>query len=231
MIESLVKGSLNTRLLVFIIAVFVACAGYYAYSNLTIEAFPDPTDTQVQVITNYPGQPSEEVERRVSIPLERALNGVPGLYRLRSISLFGLSLVTLTFEDGVEPLVARQQIMERIPDANLPQGVEPDLGPLATPIGEVYRYTLEGRGADPMTLRTIQDWIVRPAIMRVPGVADVVSYGGLVKELDVVLDDLFGALSKASQNASGGSIERGSELFVIQSLGTFKSLEDVGRVR
>ena len=173
MIDGLVKGSLHTRLFVFIMAVFIAAAGYYAYSNLTIEAFPDPTDTQVQVITIYPGQPSEEVERRVSIPLERALNGTPGLFRLRSISLFGLSLVTLTFEDGVEPLVARQQIMERIPDATLPQGISPDLGPLATPIGEVYRYTLEGPGADPMTLRTIQDWVVRPAMMRVPGVADV----------------------------------------------------------
>ncbi len=243
MIEGLVKGSLQTRLLVFIMAVFVACAGYYAYSNLTIEAFPDPTDTQVQLITIYNGQPSEEVERRVSIPLERALNGVPGLYRLRSISLFGLSLVTMTFEDGVEPLVARQQITERIPDANLPAGIEPDLGPLATPIGEVYRYTLEGKGADPMTLRTIQDWVVRPAILRVPGVADVVSYGGLVKEihvepdptkmaaLGVVLDDLFQALSKASQNASGGSLERGSELFVIRSIGTFQSLDDIGKVR
>jgi cobalt-zinc-cadmium resistance protein CzcA len=243
MIEGLVKGSLQTRLLVFILAVFVAAGGWYAYSNLTIEAFPDPTDTQVQVITIYPGQPSEEVERRVSIPLERALNGVPGLFRLRSISLFGLSLVTLTFEDGVEPLVARQQIMERIPDANLPPGIEPDLGPLATPIGEVYRYTLEGRGADPMTLRTIQDWVVRPALMRVPGVADVVSYGGLVKEihvepdptkmasLGVVLDDLFQALSKASENASGGSIERGSELFVIRSIGTFQSTDDIAKVR
>ncbi len=243
MIEKLVKGSLQTRLLVFIMAVFVGCAGYYSYSNLTIEAFPDPTDTQVQLITIYNGQPSEEVERRVSIPLERALNGVPGLYRLRSISLFGLSLVTLTFEDGVEPLVARQQISERIPDANLPPGVTPDLGPLATPIGEVYRYTLDGKGADPMTLRTIQDWVVSPAIKRVPGVADVVSYGGLVKEvhvepdptkmasLGVVLDDLFQALSKASANASGGSIERGTELFVIRSIGTFNSTDDIGKVR
>ena len=163
MIDGLIKSSLHTRLLVFIIAVFVACAGYYAYSNLTIEAFPDPTDTQVQVITIYPGQATEEVERRISIPLERALNGVPGLFRLRSISLFGLSLVTLTFEDGVEPTFARQQIMERLPDATLPPNIQPGLGPLATPIGEVYRYTLDGPGADPMTLRTVQDWVVRPA--------------------------------------------------------------------
>jgi Cu/Ag efflux pump CusA len=243
MIESLIKGALHTRLLVFIMAIAVACGGYYAYSNLTIEAFPDPTDTQVQLITIYNGQPSEEVERRVSIPLERALNGVPGLFRLRSISLFGLSQLTLTFEDGVDPLVARQQINERIPDANLPTGISPDLGPLATPIGEIYRYTLQGKGADPMTLRTIQDWVVRPAIMRVPGVADVVSYGGLVKEvhvepdptkmasLGIVLDDLFQALSKASQNASGGSLERGEELFVIRSLGTFQNPTDIGKVR
>src|SRR4029078_9360479 len=141
MIEGLVKSSLHTRLLVFILAIFVACAGYWAYSNLTIEAFPDPTDTQVQVITIYPGQPSEEVERRVSIPLERALNGTPGLFRLRSISLFGLSLVTLTFSDGVDPLRARQLVAERTADATLPEGVAPRLGPLATPIGEVYRYT------------------------------------------------------------------------------------------
>src|SRR3954453_17012132 len=132
MIDKLIRGSLSARLLMFILAVFLAGAGWYAYRNLTIEAFPDPTDTQVQIISIYAGQPSEEVERRVSIPLERALNGVPGTIRQRSISLFGLSLVTLTFEDGVDVMHARQQIMERIPDADLPPGVAPDLGPLAT---------------------------------------------------------------------------------------------------
>jgi heavy metal efflux system protein len=243
MLDKLLHGSLSTRLLVFILAGFVAASGWLAYKNLTIEAFPDPTDTQVQVITIFPGQPTEEVERRISIPLERALNGVPGLFRLRSISLFGLSLVTLTFEDGVEPLVARQQIMERIPDANLPPGVAPDLGPLATPIGEVYRYTLEGPTADPMLLRTTQDWVVRPALMRVPGVADVVSYGGLVQEIHVepqpeklaahavVLDDVFQALAKASANASGGTLERGAQVFVIRSLGTFQSIDEIAKVR
>ncbi|HEX3762179.1 MAG TPA: efflux RND transporter permease subunit, partial [Kofleriaceae bacterium] len=243
MIDKLLHGSLSARLLVFILAVFLAAAGWYSYRNLTIEAFPDPTDTQVQIITLYSGQPTEEVERRVSIPLERALNGVPGLFRLRSISLFGLSQLTLTFQDGIDPLVARQQIMERIPDANLPQGISPDLGPLATPIGEVYRYSLDGPGADPMTLRTVQDWIVRPALMRVPGVADVVSYGGLVEEihvepqpvklaaLGVVLDDVFQALSKASANASGGTLERGAQVFVIRSLGTFREAADIAKVR
>src|SRR5262249_53079824 len=135
------------------------------------EAFPDPTDTQVQVITTFPGQPTEEVERRVSLPLERALNGTPGLFRLRSISLFGLSFVTATFDDGVDLYFARQQVKERLAGAELPEGIEPELGPVATPIGEVYRYTLKSRAADPMTLRTHQDWSVRPQLLRVPGVA------------------------------------------------------------
>ncbi|MGE5184812.1 MAG: efflux RND transporter permease subunit, partial [Acidobacteriota bacterium] len=229
--------------MVFVGALTMVIGGWWAYRNLTIEAFPDPTDTQVQIITLYPGQPSEEVERRISIPLERALNGVPGTIRQRSISLFGLSLVTLTFEDGVDVLAARQQIMERIPDANLPQGIEPDLGPLATPIGEVYRYTLDGATTDPMTLRTLQDWVVRPALMRVHGVADVTSYGGLVQEIHVepsptrmtatgvVLDDLFTALSKASANASGGLVQRGDQGFVIRSVGTFASIADISEVR
>ncbi len=243
MLDALLGSSLRTRLVVMIAALVFAIGGYYAYQHLTIEAFPDPTDTQVQIISIYEGQPAEEVERRVSIPLERALNGVPGTIRQRSISLFGLSLVTLTFEDGVDVMQARQQITERIPDANLPPGVSPDLGPLATPIGEVYRYTLDSPTGDPMTLRTLQDWTVRPALLRVPGVADVVSYGGLVEEIHVepnpvkmaargvVLDDIFTALQHASANASGGLVQRGEQGFVIRSLGTFKVIDDIGEVR
>ena len=243
MLDHLIRFSLKNRLSAFVLAAVIAGWGWYAFSNLTVEAFPDPTDTQVQVITLFDGQPTEEVERRVSIPLERALNGTPDLYRLRSISLFGLSFVTLTFEDGVDPERARQRVMERLGDAALPQGVEPRLGPLATPIGEVYRYTLAGSGADPMTLRTLQDWTVRPRILQVPGVADVVSYGGLLKEIHVTpdparmvslavgLEDVFAALKKASDNASGGYVERGSEMFVIRSLGIFRDLSDIEQVR
>src|SRR3954453_6304162 len=144
MLEKLLQFSLANRLFAFVLATVLGAFGYYAFKNLTIEAFPDPTDTQVQVITIFPGQPTEEVERRVSLPLERALNGTPGLFRLRSISLFGLSFVTLTFDDGVDPLVVRQQVVERMADAELPPDVHPTLGPMATPIGEIYRYTLEG---------------------------------------------------------------------------------------
>ncbi len=235
MIDTLLNSSLRTRMLVFIAAITIAILGYSAFKDLTIEAFPDPTDTSVQVITIYPGQPAEEVERRVSIPLERAFNGVPGTIHQRSISLFGLSVVTMTFEDGVDILNARQQIFERMSDANLPKDANAGLGPLATPIGEVYRYTLVSSACDPMMLRTVQDWIVGPALLRVPGVADVSAYGGLVKEVHVepdpakmaatgvVLDDVFQALSKASNNASGGLVERGEQGFVIQSSGTFQA--------
>jgi cobalt-zinc-cadmium resistance protein CzcA len=243
MLEGLLRFSLGNRLATFIFAATLAAWGYYAYSRLTVEAFPDPTDTQVQVITLYAGQPTEEVERRVSLPLERALNGTPGLFRLRSISLFGLSFVTLTFDDTTDSLRARQQVVERLAEAELPEGVKPSLGPMATPIGEVYRYTLEGKGTDPMSLRTLQEWTVRPRLLQVPGVADVVSYGGLQREvhvqpdptkmaaLGVDLSDIFGALKKASANATGGYVERGAETFVIRSLGIFKTFTDIEKVR
>src|SRR5689334_24551881 len=142
MLDRLLDYSLKNRLSSFVLAALLAIVGYYSYRNLTIEAFPDPTDTQVQVITRFPGQPTEEIERRLSIPIERALNGTPGLFRLRSISLFGLSFVTLTFEDGVDLTSARYRILEKLRDADLPEGLEPELGPMATPIGEVFRYTL-----------------------------------------------------------------------------------------
>src|SRR2546425_833242 len=154
------------------------------------------------------------------------------------------ALLRYSLKNRIAPFfLARQQVLERMGQAELPEGVQPSLGPLATPIGEVYRYTLEGKGADPMSLRTQQDWVVRPQLLRVPGVADVVSYGGLLREihvepdpvrmaaLEVGLSDIFEALKKASDNASGGYVERGSEMFVIRSLGIFKDLPDIEQVR
>src|SRR5262249_45143648 len=137
----------------------------------------------------------------------------------------------------------RQQTLERVGQAELPPSIQPSLGPMATPIGEVYRYTLGGGSADPMTLRTLQDWVVRPQLLQVPGVADVVSYGGLEREvqvepdaarmasLGIALTDILSALQKGSHNATGGYVERGSQMFVIRSLGIFKDLEDIGKVR
>lgn len=242
MFEQLVRFSLANRLAVVFFSLVVLVMGVTSFRSLSIEAFPDPTDTQVNVITLFEGQPTEEVERQVGLPLERALNGTPGLARLRNLSMFGLSMVTLTFRDGTDGLWARQQVLERLRSVELPEGVKPELGPYATPIGEVYRYTLEGAKNDPMKLRTLQDWVVRPAIMRVEGVADVVSYGGLQKVVQIeprpqalasfgmTLQDLEEAVQRGSQNASGGVLERGSEQFVIRSEGLFKSLDDIRNV-
>src|ERR1700753_3959519 len=132
MLDALLRYSLNNRLAPFIFAITWGVFDWFSYRDLTVEAFPDPTDTQVQVITLFPGQPTEELERRVSMPIERELNGTPGLTRLRSISLFGLAMVTLTFDDAVDPLIARQQVNERLQNVELPDGVHPALGPQAT---------------------------------------------------------------------------------------------------
>lgn len=242
MFEHLVSFSLRNRLAVVFFAGVVLILGVVSFQQLTIEAFPDPTDTQVNVITLFDGQPTEEVERQIGLPLERALNGTPNMTRLRNLSMFGLSMVTLTFRDGTDGLWARQQVLERLREAELPEGVNPELGPYATPIGEVYRYTLKGAKGDPMKLRTLQDWVVRPSIMRVNGIADVVSYGGLQRVIQVeprpqslaglglTLQDLEEAVQRGSQNASGGVLERGTEQFVIRSEGLFKSLDDIRNV-
>jgi cobalt-zinc-cadmium resistance protein CzcA len=242
-LDAILNLALKNRAAVVLFTAITALAGFLAFRGLTVEAFPDPTDTQVNVITLFPGQPSEEVERQIGLPLERALNGMPGLARLRNLSLFGLSFVTLTYDDGVDPYFARQQTLERLRSAELPAGVTAELGPLATPIGEVYRYTLTGAGSDPMKLRSLQDWVVGPRLRRVPGVADVVSYGGLVREIqvqpsparlaafDLTLDDLEHALRQASVNASGGVLERGAEQFVVRSTALWASLADVGATR
>jgi cobalt-zinc-cadmium resistance protein CzcA len=239
MLDRILALSLRNRAAVLLFAAIVSVAGIVAFRGLTVEAFPDPTDTQVNVITLVPGQPAEEMERQVGLPLERSLNGMPGLSRLRNLSLFGLSFLTLTFDDGIDAYFARQQTIERLRSADLPEGVVAELGPLATPIGEVYRYTLQGKGGDPMALRSLQDWTVRPRLLRVPGVAEVVSYGGLVKEIqvqpsparlaafDLQLEDLERALREASLNASGGTLEHGAEQFVIRSTALFSSLADV----
>jgi cobalt-zinc-cadmium resistance protein CzcA len=241
--EQIVQFSLKNKAAVLVLTAIVAGWGWYAFRDLTVEAYADPTETQVQVITLYPGQPSEEVERQLGLPLERALNGIPQLSRLRNLSLFGLSYVTLTFNDGVDGLWARAQVLERLRDADLPEGIIPQLGPYATPIGEVYRYTLVGAGGDPMRLRTLQDWVVRPAFLRVNGVADVVSIGGLQREIHVrpdpsrlaahglTLAALEQGIKNGSVNASGGVLERGAEQLVIRSEGLFTTVEDLRAVR
>src|SRR5439155_7977 len=204
-----------------------------------IEAFPELADPQVQVITLFPGHAAEEVERQVTLPVEQQMNGLPGLVRMHSFSLLGLSFVVLTFDDGTDLYFARQQVSERLAQVDVPEGVKPALGPLSTPTGEVYRYTLVGDGYTPMQLRELEDWVMERHLKQVPGVADVVSFGGFVKQYQVHVDpeqlqargvtlhQVYEALGRSNANAGGNYIEHGEEQYVVRGLGTLAGAGDI----
>jgi cobalt-zinc-cadmium resistance protein CzcA len=222
----------------FAVAVFFVY-GVKTLLGLKVEAFPDVTNVQVMVITLYPGQAAEEVERKVTIPVERALTGTPRVLVERSITSFGLSQVIVTFEDDVDIYWARQQVAERLPDADVPDGVTASLGPNDTPVGQIYQYTLEGDGFTPADLRGWQDWVVEKTLMRTAGVADVVSFGGFQKEYHVLADpgllrdqgvalkDLFDALSNSNGATSGGYVAHGDSEFVVRGTGWLSNMKDV----
>jgi len=241
MIKRLVQFALDQPFfLILLVALFVA-GGVAAFKALPVEAFPDVTDTQVQVISLFPGRAAEEVEKQVTIPVEIELSGIPHSVRLFSHTQFGLSFIAVTFDDAVDAYFARQQVLERLRDAELPTGVEPELGPLATPIGEIYRYRLKGP-LSPTDIRTIQDWTVARQLKTVPGVADVVTYGGFVKQYQVepdfrkmkafgiTLQQLFTALDRGSANAGGGYVEKGEQQYLIRGIGLLKSADDIGNI-
>ncbi len=240
MIRRLVHFALHQPLFLVLLIVTFIGAGVAAFLNLPIEAFPDVSDIQVQVITLYPGRAPEEVEKQVTIPVEVALAGVPHSVRLFSHTQFGLSFVAVTFDDKVTDYFARQQVTERLAAADLPMGVQPSLGPLSTPIGELYRFRVHGEGKDSRDIRTLEDWVVERQIKTVPGVADVVSFGGLVKQYEVrpdlaalkaygiPLQQLFAALGRGSANAGGSYTEQGEQQYLIRGVGLVRTLDDVG---
>lgn len=208
--------------------------------DLPIEAFPDVQDTQVQVITQAPGRAPEEVERAISQPIERELGGTPRATRVRSVSITGLSVVTVTFEDATNDFFARAQVLERIQNAALPAGVTPQLAPLSNAVGEVFRYIVQAPAAMPTDeIRVLQDWLIRPSLRIVPQVADVVSFGGTVRELQVrvdpaklaryrlTMDDLQKAITAGGDNAGGGLLTRGDQSFVIRGLALYRSPKDL----
>ena len=183
MLEKLITFALQQRVFVLAGAFVLLIVGWRATENLPIEAFPDVQDVQVQIVTQVAGQAPEEVERSVTLPIEREMSGVPRMTQLRSVSITGLSVVTLTFADNTDDYFARQQVQEKLQNVNLPLGAQPSLAPLTNAVGEVYRYVLDvPPGMHPRDVRALQDWVLRPALRQVPGVADVVSFGGTVKE-------------------------------------------------
>jgi cobalt-zinc-cadmium resistance protein CzcA len=240
MLNRLIDFAVHKRVITLVLTAAFAVFGVFTFSKLKIEAFPDVTNVQVMVITLYPGQAAEEVERKVTIPVERALTGTPQMMVQRSITSFGLSQVILTFEDGVDIYWARQQVAERLPDAEVPPGIQPSLGPNDTPVGQIYQYTLESDRHTPSEIRGWQEWVVAKHLKRVPGVADVVSFGGFIKEYHVLADpaklratgltlkDLVDAIDQSNGSTSGGYLRHGDAEFVVRARGYLRTPADVG---
>lgn len=243
MLDRLVTFALAQRAFVLAAVVILIGYGVYATVNLPIEAFPDVQDVQVSIVTQMPGLAPEEVERAISLPIEREMTGVPHMTQVRSVSITGLSIVTLTFSDNTDDYFARQQVTEKLQNVNLPPNTQPQLAPLSTAVGEIFRYVVDAPADMPLyEVRTLQDWVIRPALRRVAGVADVVSFGGALKEVQVTvdpaklrklgvsIDQLSQALTNNNANAGGGILRRGDEALVIRSIGLLSRIEDVGRV-
>ncbi len=256
MIDRIITFALKQWILIIVATLLLAAFGVYAFRSLSIDAFPDVTNIQIQVITEAPGRSPIEVEKFITYPIEVQMTGLPRLTELRSLSKFGLSMVTIAFEDDVDIYFARQLVLERLIEAKerLPADVEPAMGPISTGLGEVYQYTLErpneGRGGsrtspteeDLMELRTIQDWIIRPILKTVPGVTDVNAFGGFVKQYQVLIDpdrlkkydltlrEVFEAVSQNNTNAGGNILEHASERYLIRGVGLIKDLQDISDI-
>ena len=242
MIERLIAFCLQQRLMVIGATLAIAVSGIVAFENLPVQAFPDVQNVFVQVVTQYPGQAPEEVEKQVSLPIERVMNGLPHLMNMRSVSIFGLSVVTLTFDDSAEDYFSRQQVLERLQNADIPNDTQPQLGPLSTGVGEIYRYVIDAKHLPLIEQRALQDWIIEPHLRTVQGVADVVSYGGGVKEYKVAakpdrlknyridLNQVFEAIAANNTNTGGGYIEHGDEALVVRGTGLLKTADEIGEI-
>lgn len=253
MIEKLIGFALRNRLVIIFFTVIVIGLGVNALRTIPIDAFPDVTNVQVQVITEAPGRSPVEVERLATFPIEVAMSGLPKLHELRSLSKFGLSMVTIVFEDNVDIYFARQLVLERLIQAkeSLPEGVEASLGPTSTGLGEIYQYTLERPQdslaanksvADLMELRTMQDWILRPLLKTITGVADVNAFGGYVKQYQILVDpdrlfkynlslhEVFEAVAKNNENTGGGILSHASEQYLVRSIGLLQSIDDIRNI-
>lgn len=242
MINNIVRYCLHKRYAVILVTLLVALFGYYSWTRMAVEAYPELSDVMAQVTTQAPGLAAEEVEQQITIPLERQLSGTPGLVHMRSSSTFGLSLITLSFKDGAEDYWERQRVTERMAQATLPAGITPSLDAVSGAAGEIYRYTLESDRKNLMELSEIQRWIVMPALMQVPGVAEVANFGGFTMEYQIEVDqqqlqrygvslsDVTAAINNNNANAGGSRITRGEQGYVVRGIGMMRSLQDLGNV-
>ena len=242
MLAAILHFALRRRVIVVLLAVLLTGCGIWAFRQLKIEAYPDISETQVIVITLVPGRAAEEIEQQVTIPVERALQSVPRAISRRSRTIFGLSVVDLTFEYGVDDFFARQAVLEKLHDVELPEGIVPTLAPPTTPAGELYRYVVEADGRDEIERREIQDWVIAPRLLQVPGVGDVFAFGGLVKQYQIEVDPLaltrYGltirqiaeTIGANNQNAGGALVGNGQQAMVVRGVGMLRSVGDLERV-
>ena len=241
MLNHFIKFILTQRLMVIMAAAAVSVAGVVAWQMLPIDAFPDVTNVQVMVLAEAPGLASVDVEQRVTFPIEKSLQGLPNVRQVRSMSKAGFSQVIVVFEDDVDTYFARQLVFERLQSAKeqLPAGVEPEMGPISTGLGEIYQYTLESASRSPMELRTIQDWLVSPQLRSITGVNEVNSFGGFVKQYHVLVDparllkykltlpDVLAGIERNNANSGGSFLTRGWEQSYVRGVGLFQSISDI----
>ena len=240
--KRLITYALTQPLFIVLGTVLFAAAGVTAFKNLSVEAFPDVTDTQVTVIALYAGRAAEEVEKQVTLPLETALSGLPNSIRIFSHTQFGLSYTVVTYDDKADVNIARQQVNERLTGVDLPQGVQVNVAPNATPVGEIMRYRVRGNGKSTTDLRTLEDWVIERALRQVPGVADVVAMGGFIKQYEVQPDldklrayklsfqNLVEALGRGNSNVGGSYVAQGAQQFAIRGIGLLQSVDDIGNI-
>src|ERR1035437_2443803 len=242
MIHRIVQAALRQRFLVLMLTAFITIGGILSFDRMPVDAYPDLSPPQVAIIPQWPDHAAEEVERLVTLPLELEMNGVPHMLVMRSISLYGLSDVILTFEDRTDDYFARQIVFERLARATLPTGVTPSLSPLFSPSGLVYRYVLESPDRTPQELKTIEDWVVERAYRSVHGVADDSGFGGTVMQYQVLLDParIYGyhltipqvvtALSANNANAGGGFYSQGGQFYYVRGIGLVRNTDDIGNI-
>jgi len=248
MINAVIQFSVSHRLIILLLVVILIGAGWYSLRRLPIDAVPDVTNVQVQVLTAAPSLAPLEIERQITFPVEVAMSGLPDVQEIRSISKFGLSAVTIVFNDSVDTYFARQLILERLSQAReqIPENIGlPEMGPISTGLGEIYQYELRatpGSGYDPTALRTIQDWNVRRQLLGVPGITEVNSFGGLEKQYQVHVDpaklqsydlslrDVLEAVGRNNANVGGAYIEHGSEQYLLRGIGLVESAEDISNI-
>ena len=241
-IKGIIYFSLRHRAFVFFLTVVLAVIGFISYQNTPIETFPDVTNTQVIIITQWPGRSAEEVEKFITIPLETALTSVQKKSNLRTTSSFGLSYVRIIFDDNVDNAFASQQVLSRLNSVDLPDGIKPEVEPPYGPTGEIFRYTLKSKTKSIRELTTIQDWILDKEFKRVPGVADVNSFGGEEKSFEVSVNpnyltkfgltslDVYNAISKSNINVGGDVIERNGQAYVVRGIGLINNISEINNI-